>query len=139
MSLGSWILLLCILLLGACFFVVFAFWWIRRRLIRLGAEFVDALLDHIATRVQSMPKHEQIIEYDKILDRILRELGYSGTFAQKLQQYQKKNNIPQEVWNAHRERNNLVHEVGYQLPHKEIDRHVVALEKAVTNILKRGY
>lgn len=86
-----------------------------------------------------MPKHEQVIEYDKILDRILRELGYSGTLAQKLQQYQKKNSISQEVWNAHRERNNLVHEVGYQLSQRDVDRHVVALEKAVTNILKRGY
>ncbi len=86
-----------------------------------------------------MPHSQQIIEYDKILDKILQELWYSGSLAQKLQQYQKKNVLPQSVWNAHRERNNIVHELNYRLPDDVLQRHVIALERQVNQILGRGY
>lgn len=86
-----------------------------------------------------MSHEQQIVEYDKILDRTLKELWYSGTLAQKLQQYGKKNNLPQSVWDAHRERNNIVHEVNYVLPAQVLQRHVIALEKQVQEILRRGY
>jgi hypothetical protein len=104
--------------------------------IRLGVEFVDQILHHITQKVRQLPKIQQIIEYDKVLDKILGELGYQGTLADKLRQYQAKNILPQAVWDAHRERNKLVHEVGYELSHRDTDRHVVALEREVMRILQ---
>ncbi len=89
--------------------------------------------------VKPLSKYQQIIEYDKILDRILWELWHTGTLAQKLQQYEKRNSLRQDLWDAHRERNKLVHEVGYQPSHDELSRHVIALEREVKRILKRGH
>jgi hypothetical protein len=134
-----WSFLIIVSFVVAFVFVVWAFWWIRRRIARLGSEFIASIMEHISMRVKKMPHSQQIIEYDKILDKILQELWYSGTLAQKLQQYQKNNALPQAVWNAHRERNNIVHELNYRLPDHVLQRHVIALERQVNQILRRGY
>jgi hypothetical protein len=134
-----WSFIIIFSLIGAFIFVVWVLWWIRRRIARLGSEFIASIKEHISMRVKKMPHSQQIIEYDKILDKILQELWYSGSLAQKLQQYQKKNALPQAVWNAHRERNNIVHELNYRLPDDVLQRHVIALERQVNQILGRGY
>lgn len=74
MSFESWILLLLLFFLGTFVFVVWAFWWIRRRIIRLGKEFIGSISEHILLRVKKMSHEQQIVEYDKILDRTLKEL-----------------------------------------------------------------
>jgi hypothetical protein len=56
-----------------------------------------------------------------------------------MQQYQKKNILPQAVWDAHKARNNLVHELNYVFPPHELKRHVVALENQVNQMLRRGH
>ena len=74
MSFESWILLLLLLLFGAFLFGIWAFWWIRRRIVRLGKEFIQNITQHIILRVKTMPHAQQIVEYDKILDKTLQEL-----------------------------------------------------------------
>ena len=139
MSFTAWLILAIIIMILLIMGVVMLFLWIRRRLVRLSGDFVESIFHHIFTKVKTLPKNQQIIEYDKILDKILGELGYVGTLAQKLQLYQKSHILPQSVWRAHRERNNLVHEIDYSLPHDEVVRHVNALETEVSKILKRRY
>ncbi len=95
-------------------------------------------MDYIDTKVHHLPLHIQIVEFDKILDKVLKELGYHGTLAVKLQKYGKRFPVPQSVWNAHRERNKFVHDLGYSLPHKQLQSHVDSLEQQVYLMLKRG-
>ncbi len=96
------------------------------------------IIDHIDTQVHRFPLHSQIVEFDKILDKVLQELGYSGTLAVKLQKYSKRFPVSQSVWNAHRERNKFVHDLGYGLPQKQLQSLVDSLEQQVYLMLKRG-
>lgn len=62
-----------------------------------------------------------IIEADQLLDDLLKRMGYSGeTLGERLKQLEEKMlpNIDQ-VWEAHKIRNNLVHDPDYKLPFNE--------------------
>ena len=133
MLIGSLVILL---ILTLCFAAGVS-WWLRRRVIRLRDEFIDYVLHHVSKTVKQLPRIQQIMEYDKVLDHILSELGYRGTLSQKMQQYQKKFTIDQSTWDAHRERNKLAHEIGYAPIHRAVDYHVKALEREVERILER--
>lgn len=113
------------------------FFWLRRRVLRLGKDFVDATVYHIGTHVKKLPKVQQLLEYNSILDDILSKLGYKGTLTEKLQQYETRLSDPETIWKAHDENNKILLEASYT-PHEDTDRHVVALEKEVTRILQQS-
>lgn len=59
-----------------------------------------------------------IIEADKLLDDVLRALGYQGEhLAERLDQLERrrKTQATQRLWQAHRIRNNLVHASGFNI------------------------
>lgn len=59
-----------------------------------------------------------IIEADKLLDDVLRLLGFPGEhLAERLDQFErrKKTRTTEKLWQAHRIRNNLVHAQGFKI------------------------
>jgi len=59
-----------------------------------------------------------IIEADKLLDDVLRLLGFQGEhLAERLDQleHRKKTKTIEKLWQAHRIRNNLVHAQGFNI------------------------
>lgn len=59
-----------------------------------------------------------VIEADKLLDGVLRSLGYAGEHvAERLEQFGRTRRIKalEKVWQAHRIRNNLVHTSGFEI------------------------
>lgn len=54
---------------------------------------------------------EQVVQYDKIYHHILKELWYTGTFGEILRREPKEIKNIQEVWELHKLRNSLVHEL----------------------------
>lgn len=77
-----------------------------------------------------------VIEADKFFDEVLRRLGYSGeTFNERLAQVHPSEieNI-NDVWNAHRIRNSLSHDVNFRLSEGEAKKAVAAYEKAMKDL-----
>ncbi len=73
-----------------------------------------------------------IIESDRILDNLLKQMGYRGeTLGERLKQL-KPDLLPniEEVWVAHKIRNDIIHDPNYRLPHQEAERAVEIYEKA---------
>jgi len=59
-----------------------------------------------------------VIEADKLLDDVLKSLGFSGEhLAERLEQFGKtrRGKTLEKVWQAHRIRNNLVHASGFEV------------------------
>lgn len=54
----------------------------------------------------------RVLEAENILDRALRDIGYQGTFGEKLKRIQKTIPNIDAVWHAHKLRNRLAHEPG---------------------------
>ena len=68
-----------------------------------------------------------VIEADGFVDNILKKRGYVGeTFADRLQKFDSRH-VPfvNEVWEAHRLRNDIVHTVGFEV---SADRARLALD-----------
>jgi len=54
----------------------------------------------------------RILEAQSIIDRALNDMGYRGTFAEKLQRIQTQPKEFQDVWDALKLRNRIAHEPG---------------------------
>lgn len=77
-----------------------------------------------------------IIEADKFFDGVMRRLGCSGeNFSERLTQIHptEVENI-NDVWNAHRIRNSLSHDVNFKLSEGEARKAVAAFEKAMKDL-----
>lgn len=77
-----------------------------------------------------------IIEADKFFDEVLRRLGYSGeNFSERLTQVHPTEieNI-NDVWNAHRVRNSLSHDVNFKITEGEAKKAVAAYERAMKDL-----
>lgn len=68
----------------------------------------------IIHQVESNPQ-TAILDADKLLDQILKIKGYQGSLGEKLQKAQALFNDPDNIWQAHKTRNRIAHELNYQI------------------------
>jgi DNA polymerase III delta prime subunit len=77
-----------------------------------------------------------IIEADKILDDILKRIGYQGEdMGERLKQINRDQmgNID-EVWQAHKLRNQIVHQPNFRLNRGQTKRAIEAYQRALENL-----
>ncbi len=76
----------------------------------------------------------RILEYDKILDQLLYELGFQGNTADKLKKGGVRFSNVQTIWSYHKLRNTLAHEHGATATVREADGFRDALERALRQV-----
>ena len=77
-----------------------------------------------------------VIEADKILDNLLKKIGYAGDdMGERLKQITsaQMSNID-EVWQAHRVRNRVVHEPDFQLTRVQAKRAIEIYQRALEDL-----
>jgi len=77
-----------------------------------------------------------VIEADKLFDDILKRIGYQGeSMGERLKQLTTSqiSNID-EVWQAHKLRNQIVHEPDSRLTHSQAQRAVEIYQRALENL-----
>lgn len=77
-----------------------------------------------------------IIEAEGLLDEILKRMGFPGqTIGERLKQITpiQLGNI-EEIWEAHKIRNNIVHDPDYRLSREEAKKAFEIYERALTNL-----
>ncbi len=77
----------------------------------------------------------RVLEAENILDRVLRDIGYQGTFGEKLKRMQQTLPNIDAVWHAHKLRNRIAHEPGTHINNTEAEEALRALEKAMKALL----
>jgi len=76
-----------------------------------------------------------LIEADKLLDYVLRGRGYRGTtMAERLKNADSNFTRRESVWRAHKLRNAIVHEVGYDLVPQQVEHAVTDLGQAIRDL-----
>ncbi len=72
-----------------------------------------------------------IIEADKMLDELLTSIGYQGaSLGDKLLAVEKGDMLSlDDAWEAHKMRNRIAHEPGFQLPQREAKKIIGQFEK----------
>ncbi|MFH1648569.1 MAG: hypothetical protein ABIA11_02475 [Patescibacteria group bacterium] len=79
---------------------------------------------------------QALISADKTLDNALRDLFDGNTLGDRLKLSDKKFDryLYDDIWKAHKLRNNLVHESGFELPHFVITEAIQTLRKALQTL-----
>jgi len=111
--------------------------YIRYRIFRFGKKFISKIIDHVVDNVRDMPAAQKVLEYDKVLDKVLWELGYEGSLGDKMKQHGSWFADQNAIWDAHKQRNKLAHEVGYELDEKTAKKIAHTYEREIENLLKK--
>ncbi len=79
---------------------------------------------------------QALISADKTLDNALRDVAPGTTMGERLKATKDRFDpyIYNKVWEAHKVRNNLVHEAGYEPPHYMLTEAVENLRKGLDNL-----
>jgi hypothetical protein len=77
----------------------------------------------------------KILEADKVLDTLLKELGYTGSLGDKLKKGGKYLPNLNDVWRAHKLRNTVAHEAGVSLSPRDSAAAMQAFETAIRHFL----
>lgn len=88
-------------------------------------------------KAETVEKKQLLIESDKLLDHTLIKMKVPGrNLADRLKAGRIKfdKTIYQQVWNAHKARNSLVHELDYKISDDEIKLHVKNLLQAINKL-----
>ncbi len=76
--------------------------------------------------------HLAIINADKLLDRALRERGFSGaTMGERMKAAQSVWNNANHVWGAHKIRNQIAHETDVKISYDTTRRSLAAFKQAL--------
>lgn len=122
-------ILIFVVILLICLEIFFVLRKRRKRFSQKEIAFLVSEWESILKRVPVEPRYA-ILDADKLLDYVLKKRGYVGTLGEKLKKSEKCFSNINEIWNAHRLRNRVVHEVGFKVTEKEI--------RNALNIIRRG-
>ncbi len=103
----------------------------RRRILFTPRELSDlqSRFDDLEKRVYWDPRHA-VMEGDKLLDLLLKKRGYKGTLGEKLKKAHKHFPQVQELWDAHKIRNRIAHELDVRVEPREAKRAITSYKKA---------
>lgn len=138
-----------LILLGFIIFFLKKTSWLKARILQDLVEFITykpfgtkklikqwlKIKERLETGLESEYKLA-IIEAEAILDDVLKKMGYSEeTFGEKLKQVS-VDILPniEEIWEAHKTRNNIVHDPDFKLNLDEAKKTISIYEKALTDL-----
>lgn len=121
-----------ILIVLAGFFLWFV-WWKSKARGLAGAQ-KEEIWNHWRSVTGITDPQRKVIEAEKVVDHAMKLLGYQGSFGDKLKKAGARFSNVQAVWDAHKLRNRIAHEVGMHVSEKEVQRSVNAFEKALRDL-----
>jgi hypothetical protein len=75
-----------------------------------------------------------IMDADKLLDHALGLYGYRGNLGNKLKKSAERFNNINNVWTAHKIRNNIAHQINYQVDEKTYRNTMIAFKSAFMDL-----
>lgn len=91
-------------------------------------------INELVKQNSQLASKQAMIDYDKLIDSILKQLASGTTFADRLKSLRTK--FPKEaynqIWRAHIKRNELVHDPGSFVDSSELSGYLRAYDEAVS-------
>ncbi len=76
-----------------------------------------------------------VIEGDKLLDKALNEMGTPGkTMGERMKKVNDRFEKPNAVWSAHKLRNQIAHEHGFEIEYGQASRALTAFRQALKDL-----
>lgn len=89
------------------------------------------------SRQEQVQKKQAVIQADMLIDSIMKEAGVGGTtMGERLKSLSGKmpREIYQQLWQAHKKRNELVHEQGSFVADWEISQHLKSFRDSISQM-----
>lgn len=127
-------LFLIIVIFLIVFFFAFVILWKGRKgsgFSNREKEFFKNEWQKVETLKEMSPTHA-VLEADKIFDNVLKKMGYRGGFADKFKKAQKLVGNKEEIWKAHKLRNRIAHESGFEINSNQAHQSISAFRSGLS-------
>jgi hypothetical protein len=94
-----------------------------------------AFIEEYLGKIQELPFKERIFEYDKLLDYCLEKKGLEGTIGVKMSLFGESFQDANAIWEGHKMRNRLAHEMNIVPRESEVIKHSQAYEREIRAFL----
>lgn len=85
---------------------------------RLSPVIIREAQKHWKQIIRGSDERHAILEADKLLDYVLGHMGYRGNLGNKLKQSSGRFRNINKIWQAHKVRNNIAHQINYKVDEK---------------------
>ena len=75
-----------------------------------------------------------IMDADKLLDYALKKMGHKGSLGNKLKKSPQLFSNINDVWNAHKVRNNIAHQINYEVTEKHYKKTMMSFKQAFKDL-----
>ena len=124
--------------------ILYVMWWMRQRFgsvrkkqKKVTTDFRRKIESHLQ-RIQNKPLDRQVIELDKVLDKLLEYLGYQGSLGEMMKVYGPYFLDENAIWSAHKMRNKIVHELDFSPAPNVLRAHIKSFHMEIDALINRG-
>ncbi|MBI5413347.1 hypothetical protein HZA42_03310 [Candidatus Peregrinibacteria bacterium] len=129
MELG--IFLVAVILLGVL--EIFLILKRRKKLSKSDYSLVCKEWESVSKRVEYDARHS-VLEADKLVDFVLKRKGYEGQMSDKLRKAEGIFSNSNALWSAHKLRNKIAHEVGFEVSKEDAKSALSAFKQALWDL-----
>ncbi|MCX6807286.1 MAG: hypothetical protein NTZ80_00530 [Patescibacteria group bacterium] len=122
--------LIIILLVGTIFLFI-----LKKRRKKLSSKIKEKIKQELEKIDKEIDFQKAIFAADKLLDFVLSAKGLTGSLGEKLKKGEKLFSNINEVWEAHKIRNRIAHELGAKISEPEFTRAIRSFKKAIKELL----
>ncbi|MDD5751373.1 MAG: hypothetical protein PHS73_02535 [Candidatus Peribacteraceae bacterium] len=122
-------------LLAAALLILAYVFLLHRRRVRLSPALLGGLRREWERAVGQQDPVRMLLEAEKVFEHLLTLWRFQGTFADKLRSAGPRFQNVENLWQAHKLRNRIAHESGFQPSPEECQRAVRAFEEALRIVL----
>lgn len=106
----------------------------RRFRRRLGIKAIQDIRQHWKRLIRGGDPRQAILEADKLLDHALHQMGYRGNLGNKLKKTAALFSNLNNLWSAHKIRNNIAHQIHYEIDDALYRRTMLAFKQAFRDL-----
>lgn len=125
------IVLVAIILLGVLW--IFLISKRSQKLSRSDYSLVCKEWESVSKRVEYDARHA-VLEADKLVDFVLKRKGYEGQMSDKLRKAEGTFSNANALWSAHKLRNKIAHEIGFEVSNKDAKHALSAFKQALWDL-----
>jgi len=101
---------------------------------KLPASVAEEIRTEWKKLIRSGDHRHSILEADKLLDYALSKMGYKGSLGGKLKKAPSLFSKINDVWAAHKIRNNIAHKINYKVDEKTYKKTMLQFKQAFKDL-----
>lgn len=114
--------------------LIVAYVMVRRLRKKISAKTIEEIRSHWKGIIRVEDPRQAIIEADKLLDFALTKMGYRGNLGNKLKAAPRLFSNLNGLWAAHKIRNNIAHQINYQVDDMVYKKTMLAFKQAFKDL-----